>query len=453
MDTIKMDSASYIDQVYYYKNPSTNQSFKLDYIYAIEGLNEPEHFIPSGSDTASHVQNFYKQKWDEITYRTQVGMFNKITANNNYKHIKVLAPSIWKFYEGAINSLTAQGPIQNYFEAGNLHPYPNVIQSSYSWDKLKYHPIFYVPLYLKTFYGSNSNYGNNYPKYVTETGYQSQRPPYDTTFSDIDESAAAKYMSFLHLEFLNNGIEKVLFYKLLENGYDPKDDRYALIKSNYSAKPVFNTLKNISKILSDTSKIQNRIDKIAFTINYISPGIFNLKAYQQKDNQIILAIWRKDANSACYDINNTVIPVLPINFSIVFGNNFKKAYLYDPVNSGLATDSLSESKVINLSLADRALLIKIIYENSIGLSDNHIEDVANVYPNPATNSIYIDSKYTTEFKSIQIFDSYGRQLLYSPSIVLPKEISIQGFSPGWYVLKLETSNHEYVTKKFIVTHP
>jgi hypothetical protein len=453
LDTVKMDNASYIDRVYFYTNLSTNQPFKLDYVYAVEGLNEPEEFIVNGCDTAQHVRDFYAQKWDEITYRTQVGLFNKVTSNNNYNHMKVLAPSIWKFYEGAVDSLTAQGPIQNYFQAGNLHPYPNVIQPTYSWDKLKYHPSFYVPLYLQTFYGGNPNYGNNLPKYVTETGYQSQVSLFDTTFSDIHEAAAAKYMSFLHFEFFKNGIEKVLFYKMIENGHNSKDDRYGLAKIDYTPKPMLNTLLNMSKILSDSSQINIPLHNIGFNINYFNPFIFNTKVYQQKDNQIIIAIWRQDVNSACYDTNNVILPVSPINFSINFSDSFQKAYLYDPVNSAFAFDSILNSNIINLSLSDRAILIKIVSDYAVGLSDKYTESTIDIYPNPAYNSINIKTKYGyNEFDAMQIIDSHGRQVQYNKSVVLPKEISIQDFIPGIYILRLITKNNDYITKKFIKIH-
>ncbi len=450
VDSFKMTNASYIDQVNSYINPHTNTPFGLDYIYAVEGFNEPEHFMVIGSRDTVNVRNYYKEKWDEITYKTQIGLFNKIRSNTNYSHIKVLSPSIWKFYEGAVDSLTAQGPIQNYFDAGNLHPYPNVIRPQYQWDKLKYHPSFYVPLYLQTFYNDVENYGNDFPKYVTETGYQSQISLFDTVYSDINELSAAKYMSFLHFEFFKNGIEKVLFYKLFEDGRDDMDDKTGLVKINYSTKPMFNTLINIAKIFSDTSHINTPIDSIGFTINYINPKIFNSIIYQQKDNQIILAIWRKDSVSACYDIDNNILSVSPVDFSITFNNSFLKSYLFDPVNSWVAVDSFSMSNNIQLSISDRVLLIKIIFDDLILLRDMNLENKIDIYPNPAKNIIYLMSNDNSHrYSHLEIFDPQGKLMLSDHPVILPKEISIHNFSAGTYILKLKTDNNSYITKKIL----
>jgi hypothetical protein len=429
-------------------NPNNNLPFGLDYIYAVEGLNEPEHFMVYGCRDTLPVKQFYQQKWDEITYRTQKGIFNKVIGQNNYSHLKVLAPSIWEFYRGAIDSLLAQGPIENYFYAGNLHLYPDVVPNAfYSWDNLKFHPTFFVPLYLQKFYNGISNYGNNKPKYVTETGYLSQSASYDTTYEDINEIAAAKYISFLPLEFFKNGIEKVIFYKLFENNSGIKD-RLGFIKRDYSIKPMFNTLKNITKILSDTANINQSINILQFTTNYFSPTLRTM-AYQLKNDELVLAVWRGDQGSACYDFqSNSLINVNPININFSFNqNNINKIYVYDPVYSISPIDSTNNNSV-SVNLTDRLLLIKLKLEGTTSVTlDQNVNTKVYILPNPASNRLIVEGINENDFEII-IYTLNGEEL---KKLSNQKNIDISDLANGLYFIRIKTPkqiiNHKVLVMK------
>lgn len=74
-------------------------------------------------------------------------------------------------------------------------------------------------------------------------------------------------------------------------------------------------------------------------------------------------------------------------------------------------------------------------KNEIVAMENYIKNVVKVYPNPATNILYIDNQ--TPFNS-QIFDCTGR--LISSKKDIGKKLNIQHLRKGLYLLKLQDKN-------------
>ena len=83
----------------------------------------------------------------------------------------------------------------------------------------------------------------------------------------------------------------------------------------------------------------------------------------------------------------------------------------------------------------------------LSVEDLENNDIVKIYPNPANNGFYLDSKQGLQINSIKIFDVRGSQLL---SIVKPnKYISTKNIEAGLYNLIIETSKGKAIKKLII----
>jgi CubicO group peptidase (beta-lactamase class C family) len=103
--------------------------------------------------------------------------------------------------------------------------------------------------------------------------------------------------------------------------------------------------------------------------------------------------------------------------------------------------------------------VPIIYNNSIWQKLNEIihciptanEDIVSekdvrVFPNPTSNSLFIETKFDLQTTDIQVFNSFGTK----QSIVLNQnKIDVSSFSKGFYFLKMKIAEKEIV-KRFLV---
>ena len=74
-------------------------------------------------------------------------------------------------------------------------------------------------------------------------------------------------------------------------------------------------------------------------------------------------------------------------------------------------------------------------------------DFLSIYPNPATNFIYVQKNYRNSLKSnFKIIDAIGRTVLENETI--PNTINIENLKNGFYIIKFE-NNAKQLTKIFI----
>ena len=74
----------------------------------------------------------------------------------------------------------------------------------------------------------------------------------------------------------------------------------------------------------------------------------------------------------------------------------------------------------------------------------------NLYPNPATDLIYIKGLQLDEFKAIQIMNVNGQRQTKLNSDIIQNGIDITNLNQGVYYLKVILQDNKVVTKKFIV---
>ena len=87
---------------------------------------------------------------------------------------------------------------------------------------------------------------------------------------------------------------------------------------------------------------------------------------------------------------------------------------------------------------------------TVGINDRPLENVVNIYPNPAQSKITIEGNHHL-FNSFEIFDLSGRKMTEQNNINSSIfTIDVESFMPGIYILKLHSGNKDSFVKKFII---
>lgn len=89
----------------------------------------------------------------------------------------------------------------------------------------------------------------------------------------------------------------------------------------------------------------------------------------------------------------------------------------------------------------------VVFNPTLSVGDNQLNsDDVKIYPNPTNNILNISNATNNELSSISIFDALGRQVFKGSS---SNKVSVADLVNGIYFLKLEFSNSNIMTKRFI----
>jgi len=89
--------------------------------------------------------------------------------------------------------------------------------------------------------------------------------------------------------------------------------------------------------------------------------------------------------------------------------------------------------------------IRCIKDSIININSTNIENIFNIYPNPAFDRIYINNNKIFDFK-IQVFDIVGECILEKELNNITNEIDICSFSKGIYIIQLTGNNWTFQHK-------
>jgi hypothetical protein len=79
--------------------------------------------------------------------------------------------------------------------------------------------------------------------------------------------------------------------------------------------------------------------------------------------------------------------------------------------------------------------------------NNFENSFIDVYPNPALDKVFIESKYL--IRSLKIYDVSGKLCFMDNTISNQYELDISGFSEGIYTINVIDEENSYVTKLFV----
>jgi len=148
--------------------------------------------------------------------------------------------------------------------------------------------------------------------------------------------------------------------------------------------------------------------------------------------------------STLYDNLNCVLD----GCSIFENGDFQSLYfdyfldtLPGPFHYQVVTNGSTQTLTITNINGDQA-----IYGNNVLSTQDYIDTLFTIHPNPTTNYIIINEKTDIKIENINIYNVLGQELLTTKS----KIIDFSNFENGMYLLniKLKNSNH-HLTKKII----
>ncbi|HTA38856.1 MAG TPA: hypothetical protein VK760_07265 [Candidatus Acidoferrales bacterium] len=144
------------------------------------------------------------------------------------------------------------------------------------------------------------NAGPAAPLYITETGY--------TTFGEVDEKTAGKYISRVLLFDSLAGIVRTYIYELHDDGTDTtnSEDGYGLFRYDGTPKPAFNAVRSEIALLSDPGPSFSPAP-LAYSVY----GVKNLRheLFQKRDGTYVLAVWNESKSWNPSEAREMVVPV------------------------------------------------------------------------------------------------------------------------------------------------
>ncbi|WP_177205811.1 S8 family peptidase [Paenimyroides ummariense] len=84
------------------------------------------------------------------------------------------------------------------------------------------------------------------------------------------------------------------------------------------------------------------------------------------------------------------------------------------------------------------------------LSTNKVDAIPmNVFPNPASNELFVTFPTDYSTNEISIYDAVGRQVYYQKNYISNSSINVSSFKSGMYILKMKSNNAEQ-SKKIVI---
>jgi hypothetical protein len=128
-----------------------------------------------------------------------------------------------------------------------------------------------------------------------------------------------------------------------------------------------------------------------------------------------------------------------------FTNNFIMDHNYQSILNPFKYSFRYENNYVYLDIENNEGSIATFFDDVLS-TDEFLAKDFNIYPNPATDFISIESEHTT-IEKVVVVDLNGKVVLKDESLQL-KNINISNLKQGVYILKIYTSTGK-ATQKFI----
>jgi hypothetical protein len=232
----------------------------LDMLLAIEGLNEPFGFS-AGIAT------------DFINHQTQV--YSQVKNDEQLKHLPVIGISV-----ANMDQYKLLGDMSDICDMGNLHSYPTT----------NLHPGGGMLEQWVSEANNASHAGQQF--WATEAGYHD-----NVKIGGTPSNVQAKYLPrLIFYYFKNNRIDKLFYYRFMDEETTPKAKWWGICNNDTTASPklAYTAWKNMNSILNDTDAAFN-----TGTLNYSLTGnlsdIYQV-LLQKGDGTYYLVVWQEVDN-------------------------------------------------------------------------------------------------------------------------------------------------------------
>lgn len=275
--------------------------------------------------------------WNPALRAYQCGMYAAAKANPALRNIPVLAPSL--ISNGDRPTL---GNLDGCSDFGNLHPYAGGAM-----------PESNLPGELAA-----SRTTTTKPVWITEIGYHTALASRDGQ-PPVSEAAEAAYVPRMFLNTFASGVARSFSYELVDEwgpgreGVDPEAS-FGLLRSDFSEKPAFVSLRNLLAILHDTA--DPAPGALSFTLPGANASVRHL-LLRKSDGSYWLVLWRSVANFDTNARHDVPVPSIPVTVSLPAP--VRSASVYAPVSSAAPAATYNGTSRVPLQLAAAPLVVKL----------------------------------------------------------------------------------------------
>jgi hypothetical protein len=297
--------------------------YALPVVEDFEGMNEWD-LKGRNPDWASQVRSF------------QRAMFNQVKGDSRTRQMPVFAPSM-----GNPNSASSVGDLTSWINYGNSHPYPAGSQPT---SQLNYQ------------HSRLSAISGTRPWVVTETGYHNAID-WTGEHPAVSESASARYLSRLWLEYFRLGIRRSYLTELVDLGASSSNREYSfgLVRNDGSVKPAYTALQNLIGIHRDPGP--------AFPPGQLSYGLSGSLAnvqqllLQKRNGVFYLSLWQSVSS---YDlINQRDIYPAAQGVTVSFPSAMRQVRVFTPLTNRSAMQTLAGVSEVTVEVKDSPTVIEV----------------------------------------------------------------------------------------------
>ena len=192
----------------------------------------------------------------------------------------------------------------------------------------------------------------NVPVMVTETGYVSgpTAAPYQ-----VSEAVEAAYTPRTLLLAFNKGIKRTFLYELVDEW--PNDTDYGLLNNDFSEKPAFTAVKNMTAALTDKGASFTPT-KLQYTLAG-ADSFVNHTLLQKRDGSFWLVLWLEE--SGFDEATGTPVAVTPENLTLELGvsNVAKQITSFDANGNATTTAVTGSTTSVPVTVTDKVTIVKI----------------------------------------------------------------------------------------------
>jgi hypothetical protein len=191
------------------------------------------------------------------------------------------------------------------------------------------------------------------PVITTETGYQTLA----SMPHSVPESVAAKYVPRVFLEQWLQGIRRTYLYELIDlpQSSTSADKGFGLLHSDFSRKPAFSALANLTSLLADPGAAFTPSD-LAYQLSGDTSNVHHL-LLQKRNGSFFLALWVEEP---CYDVDGKQpITVRPRQITVQTSSATRAMLHVLDSNGNMTSRSLDNSSSHSFQVTDAVSIFEL----------------------------------------------------------------------------------------------
>jgi hypothetical protein len=295
--------------------------YALPVVESFEGLNEHD---------LSRRNNWIQ----EVRY-CQQELYEAVKRDPRTANLPVYGPSF-----GRSGNASMVGDISRWLDIGVIHPYPGGLLplTNLSDNETR----------LRSVAGPK-------PLIASETGYHTATS-WTGDHPGVTESAMARYVPRLLLEYFSAGILRTYLYEFIDEGSDrtAREQNFGLLRYDGSEKPAYVSLRNLIALLRDpgASFTPGQLD---YSLTGDLSGVKSL-LLQKRDGRFYLAIWQ---DATRYDLSYQSESQVADRTLTLTLSNASQVKVYLPLTSITPSRDTPSATSVTLSVPDSPLIVEI----------------------------------------------------------------------------------------------